>query len=818
MIAFILLVAVLGALYLFQSWKNFKLQQETKAIELAQSASAFIDPELIEQLRADEQDLSTRPYMIIKKELTEFKKQSSNIEFAYLLTLKDGKVYFLADSEPVGSDGYSPPGQEYDEATDQLKQIFSSKETLLSDPTTDRWGTWVSALVPIVNTETGELIAVLGTDYSAEYWNAEIFQYVLYQMIVVACVLLLLSAVYVVARKSASMKNLAGRLEKSESLFTRVFEQAPIGIAIVNNFIFLSEMNEEFAHILCRSREALASLNWVDITHPDDLQPDMDQFMRFKAGEIPGYSMDKRFCKPDGDYVWIHMVITSLHISNGEKMNMNHLCLIQDIHERKMAEQALRESERSKAVLLSNLPGIAYRCKYDRKWTMKFISEGCYELTGYRSESLIHNRDLSFNDIIAPPFREVLWDKWTQILSKKGRFRDEYEIITATGERKWVLEMGQGVYRNNGSVEAIEGIIIDITESKKRLDQILYINDHDSMTNLFNRRYFEAQKDRIDEEGCLPASIIMADINGVRLINDAFGHAEGDRMIIQTAKIIKSCCRMEDISARTGGDEFSILMPDVGREDAYDMLQKIKKACNDYNATIADNAQYLSLSIGYGTKDRDTESMEDAEKEAEEYMRKRKLFERKSYHSAILSSIMATMYARSQETEEHAERIANLTRLMGEKLGLSQKELDNLRLFSMLHDIGKVGIDDRIINKPGKLTEEEWVEMKRHPEIGYRIAMSAPELEGIAEYILCHHERWDGKGYPQGKQGEEIPLPSRILAVADAYDAMSEERVYRKALSIQQAIEEIRLNAGTQFDPNIAKLFIENIRQTEESH
>lgn len=129
----------------------------------------------------------------------------------------------------------------------------------------------------------------------------------------------------------------------------------------------------------------------------------------------------------------------------------------------------------------------------------------------------------------------------------------------------------------------------------------------------------------------------------------------------------------------------------------------------------------------------------------------------------------------------------------------------------MLHDIGKMGIDDRVLNKPGKLTDDEWAIMKKHPEIGYRIAKSSPELEPIAEYILAHHERWDGKGYPQGLKGEEIPLLSRIVAVADAYDAMTEDRVYRKALTKEQTLDEIRKNIGSQFDPHIAQIFLKNI-------
>ncbi|MDD5659778.1 MAG: diguanylate cyclase, partial [Actinomycetota bacterium] len=319
-------------------------------------------------------------------------------------------------------------------------------------------------------------------------------------------------------------------------------------------------------------------------------------------------------------------------------------------------------------------------------------------------------------------------------------------------------------------------------------------------------------KKKMDKEDCLPLSIIIADINGLRLINDAFGYSEGDWVITKTGKIIQSCCRKEDILARIGGDEFNILLPNTNSKKAYEIIHKIKNACEQYNLSIKNKAQSINLSMGYGTKQTKEESIQIAEKEAEEYMNKRKLLESKSYHHMILASIMATMYVRSHETENHAKRLAHMSKLIGEKINLSQRNLDDLQLLAMLHDIGKVGIDDKILNKPGKLTDEEWVIMKKHSEFGYRIATSSQEFAHIAKYILSHHEHWDGTGYPSGLIKEEIPLLSRIIAVVDAYDAMTKKRVYRKALTKKAAIEEITKNAGTQFDPEIVKVFIEIIK------
>lgn len=522
---------------------------------------------------------------------------------------------------------------------------------------------------------------------------------------------------------------------------------------------------------------------------------------------------EMEYYRKDGTIGWYATHVKLMRDEEGKVNGFQGVS--RDITKQKEMEAALRESERSKSVLLSHIPGIAYRCAYDRDWTMSFVSAGCYELTGYKPEDFIGNKKLSFNNIICEEYHSKLLDGWAHVVSEKSSFRQEYEIVTASGKKKWVVEMGQPILDGQGNVEALEGIIIDITESKKSVEHINYINVHDLMTGVYNRRKYEMEKERYDSEGFFPVSIIIADINGVRTVNDRFGEAEGDRIIVLTAKILQSCFGDDDLIARTGGDEFSIILPGADRAEAGRKLNDVMAAFDQYNQSLNDGAWAISLSVGFGTKDAKDLSLEDVEKRAEEYMLKRKLFERNSYHSSVLSSVMVTMLARSQETEEHEKRISNICLQIGEKLGMPQHFLDELQLFSMLHDIGKIGIDDRILNKPGKLTDEEMEKMKDHSEIGYRIVGSVPELKSVAEYILTHHERWDGKGYPLGKRGEEIPLLSRILAVSDSYDAMTEDRIYRKAISREDAIQEVKNNSGTQFDPEIVRIFLEIMLETE---
>ncbi len=269
--------------------------------------------------------------------------------------------------------------------------------------------------------------------------------------------------------------------------------------------------------------------------------------------------------------------------------------------------------------------------------------------------------------------------------------------------------------------------------------------------------------------------------------------------------------------ARTGGDTFSMILPNTDSEEAYFIMQEIALSLEAHFSGGTMEEPNVHLSLGFGTRPEMEQDIGTTEDMAEEYMKTRKLLERSSFQSTIIESFKVSMYERSRETEEHAERLADLARGIGEKLDMTQRELDELELLATLHDIGKMGIDNHILDKPGPLTPEEWEEMKKHPEIGYRIAIANPGLETVAEYILSHHERWDGAGYPKGLAGEEIPIHSRILCIVDSYDAMTTDRVYRKAMSQEEAMAEIEKNAGTQFDPYLAHVLIKYLTNLNKS-
>lgn len=806
---------IFAANHIYSTWKEYMARELSYAVILAKSTGAFISQDQISSLYQTNDLEHNDRYIFLKKSLQKLENSVPQVSSAYLLTKRDGKLHYLVDSGNREEMNNAADTTIFpDEKEDHILMFFKG-ETPSPAASVHNDGEITSVYAPLLDDIEGDAAAVIGIDYYTKNLRAEAMKRVLSSTMTVLVLFILLLAGYMIIIKNVCIQSIGEKLQESEYLLKNVFQRIPVGIAAGNRFGNFSEINPTFEKIIGWSKEQLKGCDWKKITHPDDLSRNIEKYEKFTKGELSEYSIEKRVMRSDGSYSWISFEVAAL-AEAGEDDRL-YMWIIQDINERKIAKEALEESERSKSVLLSNLPGMAYRCLYDRKWTLLFVSEGCYELTGYRPENLVNSKDLSFNDLIKEEYREMLWLEWGRILAQHSTFRSEYFITTASGESKWVLETGQGVYGRDGSVEAIEGIIIDISNLKKKEEEIQYINDHDHLTDLYNRQYFEKKLSDMNRKEYLPLSVLIADINGLHLINEAFGQYEGDLVITKSARIIQSCSRKKDITARIGGDEFGIIMPQTGNAEAHKLLDIIKEACVRYNENNRSKSPEINISMGYSTIEEELVLVEEMLKTANEYLRNRKLFSQQSSYSDIISSIMTTVYEKSQETEKHAERLAELSTRTGRMLNLMEKDLGELQLLGMLHDIGKIGIDDKILNKPGKLTEEEWVIMKRHPEIGYRIAKASHKLSRIADYILSHHERWDGMGYPRGLKGEDIPLLSRILSVADAYDAMTEDRIYRKALSKEEAIEEIRRNSGSQFDPIIANIFIESVLGEEKN-
>lgn len=346
----------------------------------------------------------------------------------------------------------------------------------------------------------------------------------------------------------------------------------------------------------------------------------------------------------------------------------------------------------------------------------------------------------------------------------------------------------------------------DISERKEAERQLTYASTHDLLTGVFNRGYFEQEMLRLETGDHQNAGVIITDIDGLKLVNDTLGHAVGDGMLHLAARIIRASVPDHAVICRIGGDEFAVLLPVTDETGLQDIVNRIKagvSADNEVNKEFA-----LSMSVGYAVRSSIHPGMDDVYREADSSMYREKLHRSSSARSALVKTLTEALHARDFITEGHAERLQQLVEKLARAVGIPERRIGDLRLLAQFHDIGKVGIPDNILFKPGRLTAAEMKIMRRHSEIGYRIAVASPDFHHIADWILKHHEWWNGGGYPLGLKGEEIPIECRILLIADAFDAMTQDRPYRRAISTEAALKEIAACKERMFDPDLAERFI----------
>ena len=394
--------------------------------------------------------------------------------------------------------------------------------------------------------------------------------------------------------------------------------------------------------------------------------------------------------------------------------------------------------------------------------------------------------------------------------AETGVNRNLLVISAPQGDR--YLDVTMAPVSGAGGSQGQVVVFRDVTDERKSHREIEYLSYHDPLTGLHNRRYYLEALQELERPDCLPQTVILADVNGLKLTNDAFGHQTGDQLLIRVAGILEKECSTDHVLARLSGDEFVILMPRADSIEAAVLVERLHRA---FGLSRLGSVE-LSVSFGWATRHRLEESSEEIFKRAEDRMYKQKLFEGPSMRNRTIGAIIHTLHEKNRREEQHSQRVSELCRLLGSLLELGESRQSELASIGLLHDIGKVAIDEQILNKPGALSPEELAEIRRHPEIGYRILSSVSDMADMAEVVLSHHERWDGTGYPRGLAGEEIPLYSRIILVADAFDAMTSQRAYRAPLSRGMVLQELRNNAGTQFDPRVVEKFLSYLESAED--
>ncbi len=466
------------------------------------------------------------------------------------------------------------------------------------------------------------------------------------------------------------------------------------------------------------------------------------------------------------------------------------------------SQQKVRENEELFRLLAENAQDIIYRYRYFPKRGFEYISPSVAGITGYTPEEFYADPDITYK-IVHPDDRPALITFFQ--FSDRNSKPQVIRWMHKNGSVVWTEHQKVPVYNKEKNLAALEGIARDITERKSTEEKLEHLSLHDSLTGLYNRACFEENMDAGDRRSN-QAGIVVFDVDGLKLVNDTFGHEKGDTLLSAAAKVIKSSFRESDMVARIGGDEFAVLLTNGNDEIVKNACNRIRAAVEKYNSFNPDLP--LSIAIGFATRDDSATSLNDLFKEADHNMYREKMHRSQSGRSAIVHALKKALEARDFITDGHADRLQDLVTGMANAISLPDSKSADLRLLAQFHDIGKVGIPDHILFKRGPLTFEETIEMRRHCEIGHRIAMSAPDLEPIADFILKHHEWWNGSGYPLKLKGPDIPLECRILAIADAYDAMTSDRPYRKALTHEVAIAELKKFAGTQFDPDLVPEFV----------
>ncbi len=632
-------------------------------------------------------------------------------------------------------------------------------------------------------------------------------------------------------------------LRKSEERQSLILSHTPAVIysyRVENNKPVINYVNENAVNVLGFSPEEF--LNdpdlWFKRIHPADKDQLREPIWK-KCSQEGACSFEYRFKHKEGNYCWLFEQQKKVESEEGQEI----VGVCWNITERKRAEQLIQarlnlltfswenpeEKVLQKALdevcsILNSPIGFFHFVSSDEEklelkaWSTKTLESFC-EIP----EKQGRNYRVSEGGVWVEALKRreaVIHNDYLSLSQKRGLPEGHPEVnrelvVPIFRQEKIVAIMGVGNKPREYTEQDVQvasyfaDIAWTLVEQKQTEEKIRYISFHDILTGLYNRAFLEEEMKRLDTKRQLPISVIMLDLNGLKLVNDTYGHQVGDELLKSAAGILNNSCRQEDVIARWGGDEFVILLPRTWKKEATIIGKRIRKKCRE--AKVRDVP--VSIALGVSAKENSEKTIADTLKEAEDNMYKQKLSESRSTRSAVLNALLKTLATKSYETEEHTRRMQKASLIIGENLGLPDTELSRLTLLITLHDIGKINLSEELLTKKGPLTDPEWKVMKKHPETGYRIARATEEFSHVAEDILSHHEHWDGKGYPRGLKGEKIPLLARITAIADAFEVMLNGRPYKKEMSRAEIISEFKRCSGKQFDPELVELFLSQLDQ-----
>jgi diguanylate cyclase (GGDEF)-like protein/PAS domain S-box-containing protein len=451
--------------------------------------------------------------------------------------------------------------------------------------------------------------------------------------------------------------------------------------------------------------------------------------------------------------------------------------------------------------LVANVPGAIYRCAFKSDWEMEYMSDGIEQITGYPASQFIGNQARSYASVIHPADRSPVEEEVEACVARRESFILEYRVLNSDGEVRWVHEQGRAVFGADGEVLYLDGSIFDIGERKRLEAQLEYLAYHDALTGLPNRRRLMEDLDAVDGRHLL----VFFDLDGFKAYNDSFGHSEGDLLLRRLSRKLRDAVARRGVAFRLGGDEFCILGPLPANDGRY-LIAACLEALSEQGEGFAIEASWGRVVVPDEARDATAALVL-----ADQRMYADKGVGRLSAKQQTRDLVLRVLAEGHPELHEHCGAVAALARAVGERLGIRAEQLDDLERAAELHDVGKMAIPDAILNKQGPLDDEEWRFMRRHTLIGESMLSAAPVLQPAARIVRSSHERYDGTGYPDGVSGANIPLASRIVFVCDAFHAMTSDRPYSSARSVDSALAALAECAGSQFDPAVVAAFRDEI-------
>ncbi len=621
-----------------------------------------------------------------------------------------------------------------------------------------------------------------------------------------------------VARDITARKKAEKQLANQKKYFEAIFRSSSDAIVSLDHNLLVVDINPRFKELFGYSLDELKGRDINDFIYESP-----GEYRKYISMVLEGRSFSlKTLCKrKDGSIINV--------LARGSPIIMENritgvLCIYTGIAEQANTNKKLLEDHKLQQDIIDFLPDPTF--VLNREGEVIAWNRAMEKMSGIKKEEIVGARNREY----AIPFygckRPALID---YLITGDERILTCYQNIQQAENKIFAesyapeLYMGRGAYlwitvsplydkdgKFTGAIESIR----DISERKEREDKLEFLSWHDQLTGLYNRTYFEHKIKHLNLAENLPVTVFSCDVDGLKLINDTMGHNTGDSILKSAAAVIRDSIRSTDMAARIGGDEFAILLTGTDSATGTRIRRRIEQAIAKHNL---ENIVPLSISMGMATTSDPSASIADLFKRADDMMYREKITRSGRYSDILTSALLAALDSRDYNAQGHCERLASLSIKLGKAINLPEHRLESLYLLARFHDIGKVGIPDKILFKTGPLADEELAQLQAHCEIGHRIARALPDLAPIADLILKHHEWWNGKGYPLGLKELEIPLECRILSIVDAYDAMTSGRPYRKAVSPGKALDELRKYAGVQFDPLLVEEFCRLINGTRSS-